>query len=222
MRGRRLIKKIDQKLLEEISADYKKLILKEKVKENLFTVGKISGQILLVAGVLAGGVILATIAPNVIGAIGKMAGVKREKIYFRCRESRFNQGLAYLNKQKLIRTIQDSEGMAIELTNKGRRRFQANLLENITIAKPKRWDRQWRIVIFDISEKFKTAREALRERLQRLGFYQIQKSVFIFPYPCAKEINFIKQIFGLDYQVRIILSSGFEGEEEIKKYFGLV
>ena len=56
-------------------------------------------------------------------------------------------------------------------------------------------DGEWRIVIFDIPEKFKKAREALRMKLKELGFLELQKSVFIFPYECEDEINFIVEVF---------------------------
>lgn len=221
MRGQKLIKKIDQELLQEISTEYRRLVLKEKIKKDLITVGEISGKILLAAGVLAGILVVGAIAPNIIGAIGKLTKGKRRKVYFNCKSTQFNQSLSYLKKQRIVGVSQGRGGREITLTKRGRQRFYIHLVENIAIPKPKKWDGQWRIVIFDVLEKFKVGREALREKLYNLGFRQIQKSIFVFPYPCEKEVNFVREIFGLSNQVRLIQASHFEGEEEVKEYFNL-
>ena len=52
-------------------------------------------------------------------------------------------------------------------------------------------------VIFDIPEKKKPAREALREKLKDLGMKKLQHSIWITPFPCEKEINLIKTVFNL-------------------------
>src|SRR3989344_4593151 len=59
------------------------------------------------------------------------------------------------------------------------------------IKKPARWDKLWRLVIFDIPEEERTGRMALAAKLKELGFYPLQKSVFIHPYECKDEIDFI-------------------------------
>src|SRR3989344_4682297 len=43
-------------------------------------------------------------------------------------------------------------------------------IDEMEIKKPAKWDGEWRIVIFDIPERFKKAREALRKKLKDLGF----------------------------------------------------
>jgi DNA-binding transcriptional regulator PaaX len=62
---------------------------------------------------------------------------------------------------------------------------------NLVIKKPRNWDKKWRIVLFDIPEEKRKIRDALRKKIKRLGFLEFQKSVFIFPYPCPDEINFV-------------------------------
>ena len=53
----------------------------------------------------------------------------------------------------------------------------------------KRWDGRWRIVIFDILEKKRKTREALRKKLLSLGFGMWQRSVYITPHDVQEEIN---------------------------------
>ena len=44
---------------------------------------------------------------------------------------------------------------------------------------PPKWDGFWRIVIFDVPEKFKKARNALSKKIKDLGLFPLQKA-FLF------------------------------------------
>ena len=52
---------------------------------------------------------------------------------------------------------------------------------NQQTEKNKRWDGRWRIIIFDIPEKRRVARDNLRMVLKNLGFIKLQNSVWISP-----------------------------------------
>ena len=90
------------------------------------------------------------------------------------------------------------------------------------IKKPAKWDGEWRIVIFDIPEKFKQAREVLRIKLKELGFLELQKSVFILPYECEDEINFVIEVFLIRPFVRLIRAQSFTNEEQLRIKFNLI
>ena len=85
----------------------------------------------------------------------------------------------------------------------------------------KKWDTYWRIVVFDIPEKHKKAREALRHKLKELGFYKFQKSIFVIPYECKDEIDFIIEIFQIRPYVRYIVAKTLDNEIHLKKIFDL-
>lgn len=53
----------------------------------------------------------------------------------------------------------------------------------------KHWDQQWRLVIFDISEKEKFLREKLRRKLKELGFGCWQKSIYISPFDLEEDMQ---------------------------------
>ena len=74
---------------------------------------------------------------------------------------------------------------------------------------------------FDIPERFKKAREALRNKLRELGFAKLQESVFIYPYECENEINFIVEVFLIRPFVRLIRAKHFTNEEQMKIGFDL-
>ena len=75
---------------------------------------------------------------------------------------------------------------------------------------------------FDIPEKFKIARNALREKLNDLGFLKYQKSVFIYPYECKDEIDFIIEFFEVKPFVRYIIAEKIDNELDFKKKFNLL
>ena len=82
------------------------------------------------------------------------------------------------HNERLVDFNQQSDGSTIiTLTEKGEKFALRFKIDEISIPIPVHWDKKWRIVIFDIPEKHKGAREALRIKLSELGFIQFQKSV---------------------------------------------
>ena len=80
------------------------------------------------------------------------------------------------------------------------------------------------MVIFDIPEKKKKAREALRQKLKDLNMVKLQDSIWVTPYPCEDEIAFIKSIFNLsDYWLDIIVSDNIGAQEyRLRRLFNLL
>ena len=123
---------------------------------------------------------------------------------------------------RLVSFKENKEGLAeIILTKDGEKKALIFKIDEIEIKKPAKWDGEWRIVIFDIPERFKKAREALRNKLRELGFAKLQESVFIYPYECENEINFIVEVFLIRPFVRLIRAKHFTNEEQMKIGFDL-
>ena len=100
-----------------------------------------------------------------------------------------------LQKYNLIGISEEGDKTVVRLTKEGQHKLLKYKFEDLQIKKPGKWDRKWRVVIFDIPEQFKLARESLRRKLQEMGFYKLQKSVWVYPYPCEDEIDFINQLY---------------------------
>jgi hypothetical protein len=121
--------------------------------------------------------------------------------------------------ERLVNYVEKKNGdVVIVLSDKGKRKVLEFSIDNIRIGKPIHWDKKWRIVMFDIPEKRRAARNVLREKLKNIGFKEIQKSVFVHPYPCFDEINFITEYFQLRRYVRYgeVLSLTNDGEFKLK------
>jgi CRISPR-associated endonuclease Cas2 len=94
-------------------------------------------------------------------------------------------------------------------------------LEKISLKPSTSWDKKWRIVLFDIPEKNKKARDVLRFHLKKMGFFEYQKSVFITPHNCEKEIEFISEFYRIKPFIRIIIATKLDNEFHLKSHFKL-
>ena len=140
--------------------------------------------------------------------------IKTERLYRIVRE---------FYNDRLVDYKEDKDGfIKIVLTKEGQKKALKFKLDEMEIRKPVKWDGEWRVVIFDIPEKFKKAREALRIKLKELGFLELQKSVFVLPYECEDEINFIMEVFLIRPFVRFVRAKSFTNEEQLKIRFGLI
>lgn len=123
---------------------------------------------------------------------------------------------------KLINYQKKSDGIIqITLTKLGKEYALKYKIDEIIVKKPNIWDKKWRLVIFDIPEKRRVARNSLRNKLRKLDFYELQKSVFVHPYPCQNEIEFIVEFFKIRPCVRYAEVTNLTNEEELKLHFNL-
>ena len=77
---------------------------------------------------------------------------------------------------RLIDYKEDKGGFVkIVLTKEGEKKALKFKLDEMEIKKPAKWDGEWRIVIFDIPERFKKAREALKNEIERTRIFRIAK-----------------------------------------------
>ena len=114
--------------------------------------------------------------------------INREKLY---------RNVKNLEKCGVVRYVNKGEWWNVELTLKGERLANKIKLNEIKIRKPKKWDKKWRLVFFDIPESNRVARDALRKKIKELGLIEIQKSIFVYPHSCKNEIDKVVNFFEL-------------------------
>ena len=132
---------------------------------------------------------------------------------------KFRYEVNSLNRYKFIRKKENKDGsFEVLLTEKGELKALNIQLENLKNKKEK-WDGKWRMVAFDIPEKYKRGRDALRHKLKSIGFRELQKSVFVFPYGCQKEIAFLVKVFNLEKYVRFAVLEMVDNEDYLKSIF---
>lgn len=127
-----------------------------------------------------------------------------------------------LLQAKLITEKHNSDGsVTLILTSEGRRRATLFQQCSMQIKQPKRWDRCWRIVLFDIPEKKRMLRNIFRSHLKNIGFYEFQKSVFIFPHDCEKEMKTVIKLYEAKSYIRFIQANHIDNESELRRHFSL-
>lgn len=154
------------------------------------------------------------------------------KQYFRILKN-FQKSWSKIDHEKLHRIIKtlDAKGLIVEksakshvqisLSPQGQKWATRYKIEQMEILKPPKWDGWWHIIIFDIPEGQKKARDAFARTLKKLGFYQLQKSVFVYPYECHKELDIITKFFEIKPHINRITAQKIDKDIELKKYFDL-
>ncbi len=131
----------------------------------------------------------------------------RESLYNLKRNNYINW--KYDKKKNIIR---------LELTGKGKKVFGKTRFNNIEIPKSEKWDGKWRFFLFDVPEKSKPFREALRMKLKILGFFQFQKSVWMYPFECEKEMRYVCECIGVA-PFAITFTAAVDNDYILRKYF---
>lgn|SRR3989344_2514219 len=179
-------------------------------KERVNTTRVILGCV-AVAGILS----MAVLAPNTLQSL-QMFGIggKRrwDKHYVPTVISRL-VGQGYIEFQKT------NKGTFARLTEKGILRLKQYELGDYSIPKPKRWDKKYRIVIFDIREYRRGVRDHLREHLFRVGFIRLQDSVWVYPYDCREFIILLKASFKIGKDILYIEADSIENDKWLKEHF---
>ncbi len=174
-------------------------------------------KIILSSLALTGVVTMAIFAPNAIQAIKLFDNRKRHHLpyYLRGKAEK-------LKDQGHIRFINKSGTTYIEITAQGLSLLERYRIEELLLeARNRKWDGQWRIIIFDIKEYRRGVRDQLRRELASFGFVRLQNSVWVFPYDCEELIILLKADLKIGRDLIYIVSNKVEGDVLLRQRFGL-
>lgn len=156
---------------------------------------------------------------HVLPRLIKYAGYELKK---RKKTKVYQRSFYYLRQQGLVNFEYKGKQLYISLTKEGKKKARKYDIDNLKIKKPKRWDKKWRILIFDVKDKQKVKREALRGKLKELGFYQLQKSVWVCPYDFQKEVEILREFFYFNFnEMRVVTTAEIEQDVEVRKFFNI-
>jgi len=135
----------------------------------------------------------------------------------------FKDSIRDLGKLKFIERKKSYDGsIIISLTDKGRLKalnLRFRELDKKVEKNKEKWDGKWRMIAFDIPNEFKKGRDALRYRARKAGFYEMQKSLFLYPYDCKKEIEDFVRMFKLEKYVRFALLDYVDIQDFLERKF---
>ncbi|MDO8569412.1 MAG: hypothetical protein Q7R89_01345 [bacterium] len=166
-------------------------------------------QTIAIAGVLS----VVLVAPNVVEALTKL-GIfpnKRQKEYISSSASKLvKRGLLFYN------------GKHYQLTSQGESLLRRWQFADFRLKTPKKWDKKWRVMIFDIPEKKRKARDDLTLLFRQAGIRRLQNSVWIYPYDCEDIITLLKTDFGIGKFLLYMIVDELENDKYLREEFGLV
>lgn len=114
------------------------------------------------------------------------------------KKSSFAQALRRLREKGFVEF--DQSELIIKLSDEGKARAVWKRIKN---SKSK-WDKKWRIVAFDIPEKYRVTRNLFRRRLREFSFTQMQKSVWISKIDCVDILRWYVRDLGITTWVSIL------------------
>src|SRR5680860_493753 len=114
-------------------------------------------QAMLMAVVLGGVVVVAATIPNAARLLKYFPGYKKgAKFNYQAKSA-----LGRLAAKGLVIFVEEDGKRYARITEKGERMLQMET-ERVAMTKKRKWDRRWRVVIFDIPERRKSIRASLR------------------------------------------------------------
>lgn len=190
---------------------------KQKLSDIAQKTGTALGFIILGMAAVCGVLFVGAVAPKIFSVFSRSGKHRR---YFD--KNDFEKQVRYFRRRGYLEVVKDDEGgMELQLTALGHEQVVRRVLGELRIAPQEHWDGLWRMVMFDIPERNKWAREGIRDSLKRMGFYQLQKSVFVFPYPCREEIDFLRKLYDIGNAVRFTETAVLAADADIKAFFSL-
>lgn len=169
----------------------------------------------LIAIGAAGLIAVSAIAPNMFQILGRTGALTRLKY-------RSKGVLARLKQKGEIEFVERDGKKYVQLTDLGEKTLDLNRKKlNLIGNKPKKWDRRYRLVMFDIPEKRRRVRKLLRFEMQEVGFLRIQDSVWVYPFDCEEFIALLKADLHIGKDVLYAVVEEIENDKWIRKHFNL-
>jgi len=165
---------------------------------------------------LAGAIYVAGSSPYFVFSL-----IKRAK-NLKLPKRKFTNAFYYLKKRGLIETKREGFDVKIALTKEGRKLAGKYQIDDLEIERPKKWDKKYRLVVFDIPNATRLVRDVVRRKLKEWGFYPLQKSVWIYPFECQEEVDLLREFLGLNKrQLQVLEISRLEDDHFLRKHFQL-
>lgn len=177
-------------------------------------------EVICLGIISGGGSPLKPALPMVISTIGRLL---KEAKRLEVEEKRILKTLKNLEKREIISLIEQNNQVFVQLKDNDHPTVVKYSVKSLLEFKnkAKRWDGRWFLVFFDVPEIQRNKRDYLRRFLSKIGFYRYQKSVYLYPFECEKEIILIKKIVEGGKYMKYIIAEKIEDEEEIKTFFNL-
>lgn len=183
-------------------------------------------KVIIYSLLLSGAIIITGSSPGLPRAVWKLLKYSLRKLKYKklqkLKEEQWKNSFKYLKGNGLIEVRYVGKQIHISLTEEGKKIAKKCKIDELEIKKPKKWDNKWRILIFDINERERIKREALRGKIKELGLFKLQKSIWIHPYDFSFEVEELKKFFRFrEGELMLITAEKVENEHFLRNRFKL-
>lgn len=177
--------------------------------------GQVSRIVLAAIGI-TGAISVAIVAPNALQVLKLFQ--KRNR---RHHSSVYVQGILKRLKQKGLVKIFNRNGEPVAcLTRLGKKELLQYIYQEKKTRQEK-WDQKWRIIIFDIPERYRRSRDKIRREMMNFGFFRLQDSVWVYPHECEEAVSLLKAEYKIGKELLYITAETLEGDEKLQIHFKL-
>lgn len=211
-------------LLSQINTAVPDRRLIKLTDEQVASLKKASDIALAVIGT-AGVIVVSAVAPNLFKAMASFSGKRHSSrsLTRKAKIKKVGDTFYYLKRSGLVRFRASGKEWLLSLTDPGRKRFSKIEFESIGVPKPSRWDSHWWLVAADIPTRdHRAGADLLRKKLKRLGFYPLQRTLWVYPYDPRKTVEVLCQHYGIAQFVTVmeVLRLDREDEKLLQGHFG--
>ena len=172
----------------------------------------------LLTTLLIGGMIAIGATPRI--NILKLLGNKKRNQYRL--KHQVNDALIRLYRKGLVAFVIKEGRKFARLTPAGSQRLKLEQEKAaLLLQRKKRWDKRWRVIIFDIPERRRGVRSRLRAIMQECGFVRLQDSVWVYPHDCEDLTVLMKAELKTGSSILYMVVEKIENDAWLKKHFSI-
>jgi len=186
-----------------------------KTKEVLILLG--SG-VFLAASIIFPGLPMA--AKPFIDVVKEAERNKRQKEWEKFNLWRLRQVIKRMQNSKLVEVKEEKGIPIIKVTQKGKQKLLRYKIDEMVLDESN-WDGKWRLIIYDVQTGKRANSEMFRIMLNKLKFLKLQRSVYLSPFKCEDEIEYLRLLFEIGNEVQILKVGSLENETAYRRYFGI-
>jgi len=126
-----------------------------------------------------------------------------------------------MKKKGMVKEARRGGKKFLKLTKRGKVQALLCRVEQCPRPHPRTWNGKWWLALFDIPEMGKLLRNRIRKTLKGVGFYCLQKSVYIWPYELPDDLIVYLNDSGLGRYIRLVRVDRLDDDRKLKRMFKL-
>ncbi len=166
-------------------------------------------QVILAVSVVAGAVTLSAIAPNIFQILNKVSWKRKTYSTFnnktKDQQRKIAKSFYYLKQQGYLELKKSGKDFLVNVTQKGQAKIEKIKFGSLVVPKTKKWDGHWWLVLADVpSDPYRSYADVFRQKIKSLGFYPLQRTVWLYPYDPRAQIGLISAQYNIDRFVTVM------------------